>query len=284
MPRRPRTPRAPPWALRTWGSFYDLAVQYAADGLALQPGGTLERDLNAARARARHAKAVWQRIRPVPADVSGGGLVSANGAAIDALAALSADPGDWRFEFDYPRGIAGSNTAGTLNCLSSLRFGDRYAVPTPDGLRAASVALMDPIDDVPDPSLQYLMFEVIHIPGPCPFKKLTVLSAREMHLIVAEDALALGDTATFTDHINQVRAAEGLTDWTTASGVDARDMLIYERQTRLFLTGRRLADLYRFGIESDSWESNSIAVTAPGSLYPIPASEIEANCVLNGSC
>ncbi len=265
-------------------TLYDLAIQYATSGLALQPGGVLERDLLAARARASHARLVWQRVRPPPADVSGGGLVSGGGAAADALAALGADGSDWRFEFDYPLGIAGSNTAGTINCLSSLRFGDRYVTTTPDGLRAASVILQDPIDKVPDPSLHHLMFEVIHIPAPCPFKTFTVTSAREMHLIVAEDALASGDTATFADHVNQLRALEGLTPWASASGVSAWDMLVYERTTRLFLTGRRLADMYRFDIQSDSWEASSAAATMPGTLYPIPTREIEANCKLNGSC
>jgi starch-binding outer membrane protein, SusD/RagB family len=282
----PSAPNAPGPALGpgNMGSLYDTAVRYATAGLALQPGGDLERDLLATRARARHAHQVWQRIRPAPADISGGGLVSASEAVADALAALGGDAGDWRMEFDFPPGVIGSNTAGTVNCLSSLRFGDRYAVPEPDGLRAESVRLTDPIDGVPDPSLHHVMFEVIHVPGPCPFKTLTVLSAREMHLIVAEDALARADTATFASHVNQVRATEGLSDWTAASGVSARDMLIYERQTRLFLTGRRLADMYRFGIPSDSWEQTSVAATMPGTLYPIPSSEIEANCVLNGSC
>lgn len=282
----PSAPNAPGPALgpENMGTYYDLAVQYATAGLALQPGGDLERDLLATRARARHAQQVWQRVRPPPSDVSGGGLVSGGDLASDALAALGADGSDWRFEFDYPPGIIGSNTASTTNCLSSLRFGDRYAVPTPDGLRAQSVLLRDPIDDVPDPSLHHVMFEVIHAPGPCVFKTFTVLSAREMHLIVAEDALARADTVTFASHVNQVRAAEGLAAWTAASGVGARDMLIYERQTRLFLTGRRLADMYRFGIQSDSWDPSSVAATVPGTLYPIPSSEIEANCVLNGSC
>jgi starch-binding outer membrane protein, SusD/RagB family len=282
----PSAPNEPGPALGSanMGTFYDLAVQYATSGLALQPGGALERDLLAARARAGHAKLVWQRIRPTPANTSGGGLVSGGGAMTDARAALGADGSDWRFEFDYPQGITGSNTAGTINCLSSLRFGNRYVTPTPDDLRAASVLLRDPIDDVPDPSLHHLMFEVIHIPAPCPFKTFTVMSAREMHLIVAEDALANADTATFAIHVNAARAAEGLTPWTAGSGIAAWDMLVYERQTRLFLTGRRLADMYRFGIQSDSWEPSSAAASTPGTLYPIPAREIEANCRLNGSC
>ena len=75
-----------------------------------------------------------------------------------------------------------------------------------------------------------------------------------------------------------------MTEWTAASGVTARDMLIHERRTRLFMTGRRLADMYRFGIQSDTWDPGSVAMTRPGTLYPIPSSEVDANCLLNGSC
>lgn len=279
-----RTEPAPPIGPENMGSFYDTAVEYATAGLALQPGGDLQRDLLAARARARHAGQVWQRIRPPPSDVSGGGFVSDADAVTDARAALAADASDWRFEFDYPVQILGSNTAGTTNCLISLRFGDRYVVPTGDNLRGASVLIQDPIDGVPDPSVDAFIFGNIYAPGPCPFKTFTVFSAREMHLIIAEDALARADTVTFASEVNQNRAAETLADWTAASGVSARDMLIYERQTRLFMTGRRLADMYRFGIQSDSWDPASVAATMPGSLYPIPTREIEANCYLNGTC
>ena len=61
-------------------------------------------------------------------------------------------------------------------------------------------------------------------------------------------------------------------------------MLVHERQTRLYMTGRRLADMYRFGIQSDQWAPDSDAAMMPGTLYPIPKSEIDVNCYLNGSC
>jgi len=264
--------------------FYETAIEWATAGLALQPSGPFQRDLLAARARAQHARQVWRRIRPPPADVSGGGFVSDAGAVADALAALAVDAGDWRFEFDFPLQVLGSNTAGTTNCLISLRFGDRYVVPTGDNLRGASTLIQDPIDGAPDPSVDRTIFGGFYAPGPCPFKTLTVFSARELHLIIAEDALAAADTVTFATHVNQVRTAESLTAWTAGSGVTARDMLIYERQTRLFMTGRRLADMYRFGVQSDSWAPQSVAATMPGTLYPIPSSEIDANCFLNGTC
>ena len=99
-----------------------------------------------------------------------------------------------------------------------------------------------------------------------------------------EDALARGDTATFTDQINRIRVGEGLSEWSAVAGPSARDMLIHERMARLFLRGRRLADMYRFGIQGDEWLATSHAATEPGTLYPIPQSEIEVNCHLNGTC
>jgi hypothetical protein len=42
--------------------------------------------------------------------------------------------------------------------------------------------------------------------------------------------------------------------------------------------------MYRFGIQSDTWDPGSVAAQLPGTLFPIPTSEIEANCYLNGSC
>ena len=84
--------------------------------------------------------------------------------------------------------------------------------------------------------------------------------------------------------MNQVRAFESLTPWTPDSPVDARDLLVYERQSQLFLMGRRLADMYRFGVLSDRWNPTSDAATAPGTLFPIPADEVDVNCYLNGSC
>ena len=66
--------------------------------------------------------------------------------------------------------------------------------------------------------------------------------------------------------------------------MSARDLLVHERRTRLFMTGRRLADMYRFGIVSETWVSGSAALEQPGTLFPIPTSEVDANCYLNGSC
>jgi hypothetical protein len=143
------------------------------------------------------------------------------------------------------------------------------------------VVLLDPIDSVPDPWLENFTLGEIFAPGASAYVNLTVFSAREMRLIIAEDALARADTATFAEHVNAIRTVDGLTSWTTESGVTARDMLIYQRQVNLFLQGRRLHDMYRFGIKSDRWETHSVAYTTPGTFLPIPQDEINKNCHLN---
>lgn len=264
-------------------ALFDTAVAYAARGHQVQAGGELGRDLLAMRARAQHAREIRTRVFPPPADLSGGGLVASEGATRDALFALVADASDWRFLFEFPQLTVESRTAFHINCSpQNLRFGDVYVRPTPDGRMGEEVILLDPLDSIPDPWLEDFIFTFQEHPnGLCDNVDLTVTSAREMHLIVAEDALTRGDLETFMAHVNQVRAWGSLTPWTPESGISARDLLIYERQSQLFLTGRRLMDMYRFGVTSETWEPAAAASRAPGSLFPIPSNEIEANCHLN---
>jgi hypothetical protein len=265
--------------------LFEKAINHATLGLAIASDEELERNLLAARARARHAQRVRERVYPPPADQSEGGFVADASAVDDAEAALANDPGDWRYEFLFEPSVVGSTTAAEMNCLINLRVGDVYARPTPDNLRAGEIILLDPIDQVPDPWLEEFVFAVQEHPGGgCANVPLTAFSAREMHLIVAEDALARGDLDTFAEQVNTVRSARDLTPWMPDSDVSARDLLIYERQTQLFLTGRRLTDMYRFGVTSETWDPGSAALQAPGTLFPIPQGEIEANCHLNGSC
>jgi hypothetical protein len=105
---------------------------------------------------------------------------------------------------------------------------------------------------------------------------MTIVSAREMYLILAEVALAQGNTAAFTTNINAIRAFnQGLAPY---SGTPApRDMLIHERLVNLWLQGRRLSDMYRFGIKSQEWAATSIAATTMGCFLPITTTERLSN-------
>jgi hypothetical protein len=99
-----------------------------------------------------------------------------------------------------------------------------------------------------------------------------------MHLIVAEAALAAGNTAGFATAIKALRAIDGLTAWTGGAGQPtALAMLQYERQSSLFLTGRRLADEYRFGLPAANWNAGSQALTQPGLFLPITSRECLSN-------
>jgi hypothetical protein len=96
-----------------------------------------------------------------------------------------------------------------------------------------------------------------------------------MHLILAEDELAQGNTAGFTTHINAVRAVDDMPPY--AGQIPPLEMLKHERRAALFVTGVRLIDMYRFGIKDPLWQSNSDAFTKPGTLLPITCIERNAN-------
>ena len=119
-----------------------------------------------------------------------------------------------------------------------------------------------------------------------------MVSARELYLILAEAGLAAGDTLSatgqFAVNINAVRALNGLTAYDPANAAHPRPlaMLTYERKANLFLQGRRLHDLYRFGARADQWQTTTPvaeAVSAPGTFFPITQIELLANpyCVAN---
>ena len=76
------------------------------------------------------------------------------------MAALAKDPGDWRFLFRFEPQVMGSTTAGEMNCLINLRAGDRYVRPAPNNLWAEAVILLDPIDSIPDPWLEEVIFAI----------------------------------------------------------------------------------------------------------------------------
>ncbi|MCZ6918506.1 MAG: hypothetical protein O7I93_17155, partial [Gemmatimonadetes bacterium] len=75
----------------------------------------------------------------------------------------------------------------------------------------------------------------------------------------------------------------GMTPWVSggAGMPAAQDLLIHERRVNLFLQGRRLNDMYRFGVQSSMWEASSPAATNPGTFLPITKIELDANCHLN---
>ena len=140
------------------------------------------------------------------------------------------------------------------------------------------IALQDPIDGVDDPAVikwlnQWKGGSYLDKGGVYP--PMTVASSRMMHVILAENALASGDEGAFADHVNAIRAFDGLTAY--SGQIPAVEMLQHTRRVNVMLQGLRLADMYRWGQVEGKWDGASSAVRCPGVLLPITIIERRAN-------
>jgi len=241
--------------------MFDSATTYTGKGLTIatalnnQP---LRARLLAMQARAKWSKAVWATLR-APRGFPANPLINDAGANADAAAALAAfGSTSARYRFDVIAQNAGGwfSTGSEMNSRLEIRAGNRYIVPNGAGTRpvdgAAGISMRDPITGQTDPVTLANINECCRLSSTVNVGW-TASSAKEMLLILAEAALAQGNTAEFQTRINAIRTADALPDWTPASGVSARDILIHSRQVNLFLQARRLTDHYRFQIRSDRW-------------------------------
>ena len=277
-----RTEPGAPVGPANMSGIYDQALAlFASMKSEAQAAGDAERVRQAVAltARTHYGKALWQKFQPrgtVPADP----LVNsaeANAAATEFFT-LSAAP-DWRFAQLYGSASIQNTLANWLNTRREIRPSNRHIIAT-EGFGVREVVLQDPVTNIVDPALSRRIFE--NRDG-VNWSPLPITSAREMHLILAEAALAGGNTAGFESRINQLRALEPtLTPYT--GQVAARDLLVHSREVNLYMTGRRLADQYRFGITSPTWLAGSDAILRPGSFFPIGEEERQTNCHFLGTC
>lgn len=253
--------------------LYDTAIGYLNSGLDLTGSNTGNWDarLLALRARAKYSKTLWNKLNPgVNTDNP---LVQNSEAAQDAASALSLiTQNDWRYQLEVTPETAENDLAFQVNDRLELRIGDAYVEPTADG-RVDSVSLKDPIDDVAAPALVTAVNEFVDADL---YADYTLLSERELHLIIAEDALANNDTNAFEEQINEIRSLDQLSDY--SGQIPAIEMLEHSRRVNLFLQGRRLADHYRFGSDSPEWSANR---DEAGTFFPITITEIRANPNIN---
>jgi hypothetical protein len=283
-----RTVAAAPVGPANMAQVYDTAIAYTTRGIAIaQTTGdaNLELALTAVRARVRHAQVVWQRLNPFTPATLTNPLVNDAGAVADATAALALAAGtpDWKYQFEYSSETIGTSIGFEVNQRLESRFGDAYIVPTADNKRVASIRLQDPINNVPDPELSRTINDFV---TGVQYGSLTVVSSREMHLILAEARLAQNDSVGAAAVINNIRALDALTPYDPLNAAHPRALAMYqhERRVNLFLQGRRLADHYRFGVPADKWPANAEAVLQPGTVFPITNTEILANCHIQGTC
>ncbi|HEY9429134.1 MAG TPA: hypothetical protein VIR34_18380, partial [Gemmatimonadaceae bacterium] len=195
-------------------------------------------------------------------------------AAADADSALAILDEDYWFQLSQENGELGFGNCSFASCVNSrkeIRFNP--AIVSYDYKNdAVTVVLKDPINGVADPVIGKIVTDFAAAQDRSP---ITVTSSRAMLLIKAENALANGNSAGFASAINAIRAFDGLTAW--SGQVSADSILKYERHVNLYLQGRRLNDMYRFGETSPFWTSESDASECPGSLFPISKTERQTN-------
>lgn len=276
----------PPVGPDNMGQLYDRAVQLLSEGITVAGeigSSTVEARLLAQRARTLHSRAVWDLLNPSGATPSDPLVADAQAVqdARDALAMVGATS-DWEYQFTFNATTVGggpTSAASEVNERGALAIGSAYVYANvADPSVIDSIRLEDPVDSIPDPRIQEKL-DVFLTNGQ--FAPYTVVSARELHLIVAEAELAQnGDTQAFRDEINAVRGLSGLSDYT--GQVPAPDILKHERRVNLFLENRRLHDLYRFGETAPRWLPQSRAVQDPGTFFPISLTEILSNPEVGG--
>ena len=262
-------------------AMYDKAIDYATKGLAKATTAPMRGDLTAMRARARHGKAVWSKINPGATPPSNP-LVGDADVVADANAALAivGASNDYRLEMSPSSvgGQGGPSSGFEINQRLELAGGDVFFVRNAAGTRVTDIRLKDPIDNVKDPALsknadRYVRVTPLNVDGR--FIPGTLISTRELLLYVAEAALAGNNTAGFTTAINQLRLLDALTPY--SGQIPALDLLKHSRAVNLYMHGRRLSDLYRFGIKADRWVTTSEAYKRSGCFFSISVSERQAN-------
>ena len=237
----------------------------------------------AMRARAHQSRAIWDVINRTASGTFT--TVNASAAAADAQAVITAAGGnsaDVEYDLVYSSGSQTNSMGGWINDRKENQYSTQLVTLDANNNRTG-VAMMDPIDNIVDPAVTKRMksWGCGAADGNCgPYSPLTISSTRLMHLILAENALAGGDGATFTTHINHIRAMDGLTAF--SGQISNNDMLQHTRRANTMIMGLRLADMYRFGLTDPKWEAQSDAISTPGEMLPITIIEIRANCHLNG--
>ncbi|SMO80815.1 hypothetical protein [Gracilimonas mengyeensis] len=250
------------------------AIDYLDRGIELADNGSeWETRLLAVRARAYYAQNLWAKVNPSVDTASP--LVSSSDAVADAQEVINrvGPENDWRYEISVSPETPGNNLAFQVNERLELRIGPAFADPTSDGTRVDSVIVFDPIDNIQAP---FLVNEINSFVEADQYANLPIISARELQLIIAEDALANNNTVAFTDAINNLRNLDNLSDYT--GQVDELELLKHSRKVNLFLQGRRLADLYRFQEQSPEWTQSRVN---EGEFFPITISEINSNPNVN---
>lgn len=268
-------PNIGPGAMVTLYDSADAALARALPIAQSVGDKTLQGQIYAWQARSAFDRQVWKKLNPSGAVVPANALVASPAAAAAAQLALGAlGSGDYKMQIQLlSTALAFGNCsfAGCTNSRQEISFAPQVATYNYK-TKVLTVALKDPIDNVPDPVVAMWVSEFV---AGVSLSPINITGSRDMLLILAENALATNDMTSFTININKLRAFNNLTPY--SGQVDARTLLIYERRVNLYLQARRLADLYRFGLKSPYWPVDSHAAACPGSFFPITITERQTN-------
>jgi hypothetical protein len=268
--------------------LYDQALGWVNAGLALDSTG-YETELQAMKARILFSRSAWNKVHPAGNVNTSDPLVSNQAAADAAQTALDMMEAD-DFTYVLPVSSNGdfeSYIADQINQRNEIAPDSTVYVESvsSDGKVVESVTYEDPVDGIPHPHTQDVITSKYSGEG-TQFQDITIVTAREMHLIIAEVALANGDTgpgSTFRTQINALRDLNGLSDYDGPSneGVSRVELIEESRQANLYLQGRRLTDMYRFDEPSpgpdQGWIDASDAVQEPGTFFPLTGTEVRSN-------
>ena len=231
----------------------------------------------AVRARAHMSRAIWDELNP---SATVGGAISFAAARADADAVIAAEGGsDWQYNLGFSEASGTCAMCSNVNSRGETQWDPSLVENDGPGAsgRTGVIAIMDPVTGAADVPTANALTQW----GETQYGDLTIASERLMHLIVAEDELAGGDTADFEDAINAIRDLDGVTNFTTGGAVSDIDMLMHTRRVNTLFQGLRLQDMYRWGLTDSRWQPASSAVSDPGHMLPITIIECRANQFLD---
>ncbi|MDP6339164.1 MAG: hypothetical protein QF842_02415 [Candidatus Marinimicrobia bacterium] len=240
--------------------LYDEATALLGKASALADAGNKPRVVGL-QARVAHAKAVWGKVNPVNT-----ASPYVNAGATEAAAALALMTSDYKWKMKFSASTVFNEMSWEINgrLEMDLLYNDYVANgdPQPNDL----------VTGTPDSRITALAAEFRDISAGTDYAPITIVSAREMHLIIAESKMAGGDAAGCLAELNKIRTLDELAAYTTE---DAGTALQAERRANLFIQGRRLSDMYRFGATSVVWDA--VEKSPAGTFFPITIQEIRAN-------
>ncbi len=291
-----RQEAGPPVGQQNMHELYDMAVERLDKAIAsarTTGDSPTEVAALAMRARAHWARALWRKLNPAVnlADP----LIDDAAANADAMAVLARVAPDWDFQLTFSGASQQSEVAFNANSRLEIAIANEYVRQDASGRLSCTplnprcpedgITVLDPIDKVKDPALREAVLDFI---GGNVYASLTLVSAPEMHLILAESALKRGALGEFAAHLNALRTLQDeltLYDPGIHAAIPPLAVLKHHRKVNLFnQTQRRLGDLYRFGERSPRWLETSTAVVSPGSVLLISRDERQSNCFLAGTC